>query len=258
MGRPVGGVGVDAVADAVAASAHPLLVAVDVDGTLSPLVRRSDQAVLVAGASDVLAVLASAGVAVAVVSGRGLADLQRQFAWPANLRLVGSHGLEDSATPDFVPTAEERQRLQALSTLAHRTAKAVQGTWVETKVAGVAYHYREATPASAGSIAAHRLGEQLSRMEGVWLRRGHLVLEAAVRPGSKPDAVGRLRHEAGAATVVFLGDDETDEEVFRLLAPPHISVRVGPGETAARYGLADPDEVVEVLRRIATLNPSPR
>ena len=86
---------------------------------------------------------------------------------------------------------------------------------MEEKVAGVAFHYRQAAPASAGSLAAKRLDEQLERMEGVWVRRGHLVVEAAVRPATKAQAVEQLRAEFGAATVVYVGDDETDEEVFR-------------------------------------------
>jgi trehalose 6-phosphate phosphatase len=242
--------------EAVSLAPPPYLVALDVDGTLSPLAPRADQAFLAPGALDALAALTDHGVRVAVVSGRGLPDLQRQFDWPEGLRLIGSHGVEDSAAPFVVPTAEERQRLQAIRSLAERAAAAVPGTWVEQKVSGVAFHYRQAQPASAGSVMAVQLGERLDRMDGVWLRRGHLVVEASVRPGTKSDAVARLRADAGAATVIFIGDDETDEEVFRTLGPPDVAVRVGPGETAARYRVADPPEVVELLQQVAMLSPS--
>ena len=106
----------DAAAAAVAAAPAPVLVAVDVDGTLSPLAPRADQAVLAPGAADVLAALVAHGVPVAVVSGRGLDDLLHQFEWPGGLRMLGSHGLEDTAQQAVVPTAEERQRLQAVRT----------------------------------------------------------------------------------------------------------------------------------------------
>ena len=252
MGRAVGGLGLDAAAAALAAAPHPLLIAADVDGTLSPLVPRADQAKLLAGAREAIEALLEHGVPIAILSGRGLADLRDRFDWPSGLRLVGSHGLEDSARPDVVLTAEERQRLQALTALADRAARSVAGTWVEEKVAGVAFHYRQAARASAGSLAAKRLEEHLERMEGVTVRRGHLVVEAAVRPATKAHAVEQLRVEFGAATVLYVGDDETDEEVFRALGPPAtLTVRVGPGESAATYRLADPSEVVALLGGIS-------
>ena len=131
------------------------------------------------------------------------------------------------------------------------------GAGVEQKVAGVAFHYRQAKPASKGSVASQRLAERLARLEKVWVRRGHLVLEASVRPGNKAEAVAWLRSEVGAAAVVFAGDDETDEDVFRAAAPSDVTVRVGPGETAARYRAADPAEVIDLLGRIATVSASP-
>jgi trehalose 6-phosphate phosphatase len=233
-----------------------VLVVTDVDGTLSTLVPRANEATLVAGAQELLEGLVVNHVPVAIVSGRGLDDLRQRFAWPVGVRLVGSHGLEDAARPAIVLTAEERQRLQAVQGLAQRATKSAPGTWVETKVAGVAFHYRLAESASTGSIVAKKLEEHLARMEGIWLRRGHLVLEAAVRPASKAAAVEQLRQESGAATVVYLGDDDTDEEVFRVLGPPHLTVRVGPGETAAAHRVADPLEVVELLAPLGDLSHS--
>jgi trehalose 6-phosphate phosphatase len=241
---------------ALSQATPPVLVVTDVDGTLSTLVPVATEATLVPGAHELLVGLVTNHVPVAIVSGRGLDDLRQRFAWPAGVRLVGSHGLEDASRPAIVLTAEERQRLQAVQALAQRATKSAPGTWVETKVAGVAFHYRQARSASNGSVVAKKLEEHLARMEGIWLRRGHLVLEAAVRPASKAAAVEQLRQESGAATVVYLGDDDTDEEVFRVLGPPHVTVRVGPGETAAAHRVADPLEVVELLNPLADLSHS--
>ena len=60
MGRAVGGLGLDAAAAALAAAPHPLLIAADVDGTLSPLVPRADQAKLLAGAREAIEALRGA------------------------------------------------------------------------------------------------------------------------------------------------------------------------------------------------------
>jgi trehalose 6-phosphate phosphatase len=48
---------------------------------------------------------------------------------------------------------------------------------------------------------------------------------------------------------VYLGDDVTDEDAFAALAPPAVTVKVGPGETVARYRLPDIDAVVAYLRQ---------
>jgi trehalose 6-phosphate phosphatase len=247
---------VEAALAAAAVALPSVMVAMDVDGTLSPLVPRADQAQLAPGAADALAKLVERGVPTAVVSGRGLEDLRQQFTWPAGLRLVGSHGLEDSAQRPLVLTAEERQRLQAIQALAERAAASVPGTWVERKVAGVAFHYRQAEPPSAGSVAGQRLAERFERLDKVWVRRGHLVVEASVREGNKAEAVAWLRSETGATTVVFAGDDQTDEDVFRAAAATDVTVHVGPGETAARFRVADITDVIELLDRLAELSPS--
>ena len=58
---------------------------------------------------------------------------------------------------------------------------------------------------------------------------------------------GDLRVDA----VVYLGDDVTDEHVFTVLGPQDLSIKVGPGETAARTRLDDCSEVPAVLEALA-------
>jgi trehalose 6-phosphate phosphatase len=65
--------------------------------------------------------------------------------------------------------------------------------------------------------------------------------------------VTRLRGELGAAAVVYLGDDLTDEDVFGRLGPADVGVKVGEGETRARHRVADPDAALAVLRLLGDL-----
>ena len=64
-------------------------------------------------------------------------------------------------------------------------------------------------------------------------------------------AVTQLRGELGAAAVVYLGDDRTDEDVFATLGPDDAGIKVGEGETAARYRVADPQALAGVLAAFA-------
>ena len=63
----------------------------------------------------------------------------------------------------------------------------------------------------------------------------------------KGAAVQRLRDEFRCETVVFLGDDVTDETVFDRLGGADVGVKVGQGPTAAAHRVEDPAAVVAVL-----------
>ncbi len=80
---------------------------------------------------------------------------------------------------------------------------------------------------------------------------GKEVLELAVTDADKGSALLRLRDDIGAAATVYLGDDRTDEDAFRALSPADLTVKVGDGETAARYRVADPAAVVVLLDALA-------
>jgi len=87
---------------------------------------------------------------------------------------------------------------------------------------------------------------------------GHGVVELLTRATRKARAVAELREEIGAGAVVFLGDDSTDEEVFSALGDGDCSIRVGPGETAARRRLAGPPDVLRFLQALTALVSAPR
>jgi trehalose-phosphatase len=241
---------------ALRAAPRPLLVACDLDGTLAPLAPRPEQARLAAGAHEALAALVRGGVPVAVLSGRALHDL-RTFELPAGVVLVGSHGLEVDGDPPPTLDPARRERLGALEELGDTAADLALGTWVERKPTGVAVHRRQAVPEPA-RVAAGWFVEQASRLDGVWVREGHEVVEAGVVASSKADALERLRREQRVTSVVYLGDDRTDEEVFEVLGPGDVGVKVGGGATAAPYRVAGPPAVVALLEQLVTTAASPR
>jgi trehalose 6-phosphate phosphatase len=236
---------------AAAAADRPLLVGVDVDGTLSPIVDRAGDARLLPGARAALERLNEReGVVVVVLSGRPLEELRTQFGLDGVARLVGSHGLEDSeGSPVRLTAAEVRRRRDVADELGE-VASTVAGAWVEHKPAGAVLHVREASPADGDAALAHaevRLGER----SGVFLLPGHRVLEVAVRATNKAATIGRLRTEVGARTVIFIGDDASDEAVIGVLGSGDIGVRVGVDPSAAAHRLAGPAEVVAMLDALA-------
>jgi trehalose-phosphatase len=236
------------VAAAAATLPRPLIVGLDVDGVLAPIVAHADDARLLPGVLDVVTELAGL-TPVAIVSGRSVEDLTR-FGFPDHIQVFGTHGLERRDEP--VELGEhERHRHERLARLAADAAdQAGDGAWVEVKPAGVVLHIREAPPdTSAASVA--ELHRRAADVTGAHVMPGHGVVELLARVTSKAHAIADLCAEVGGAGVVFVGDDRTDEEVFEQLRDGHgCSVRVGPGATAARYRLAGPPEVLAFLREL--------
>ncbi len=239
-----------ALADALArfAAGRPLLVASDYDGVLSPLADVPSEAGPQPGAAEVLTRLTGVpGVTVALVSGRGVADLQATSGFTGDLRWIGSHGAEFDG-PLSAELAAHRDALAA------RLAPLVAGTpgaHLEVKPASVAVHVRPVSdrPAAAALLAATRAAADPS----LTLKPGKDVLELAVTDADKGSALRRLAAEIGARGVLYLGDDVTDEDAFRALGADDVTVKIGDGDTAAGHRVPDPAAAVAVLEHLADL-----
>jgi trehalose 6-phosphate phosphatase len=235
-----------------AACRRPLLIGLDVDGVLAPIVPRADQAELLPGVNDALAALVrfSPSVSLAVVSGRAVDDLEERYGFPDHIAVVGSHGLERRDSTPLELDDLERHTLDQLTTLATAAANDVgEGAWVEHKPASAVLHVREADD-DAAVTAIEQLSRLAAMVPGAHVKHGHQVVELMARRTSKATAVADLRRQVGAASVLFVGDDHTDEEVFADLGPDDVSVRVGGGDTLAAARLPDPDAVLAWLRAL--------
>lgn len=232
----------------VASCSRPMLVGLDVDGVLAPIVDHADDAVLLDGmAAAVGAVATLDQVHVAVVSGRSLAGLQ-QFGFGDVVHVIGSHGMETRDRPLTPLTDDERARLATLEAAATRAAgRAGDGAWVEHKPASVVLHVRQADDA-AGSHALADFADAAGEVEGATTKAGSGVLEAFARHADKGSALVELGRRLGVATTVFVGDDVTDEEAFARLGPDDVTIKVGDDDTIARHRLRDPDAVLSFLQ----------
>ena len=242
----------DELVDLIAPHLGDALLAFDVDGVLAPLVDHADESRLLPGVHDSLASLAGAAT-VAIVSGRALESLERLFAFPAGLHVVGSHGLEVRGVDPAPLDERERHTLDQLQIIATRGVDAAgDGAWLEHKPASVVMHTRTADPeqSQAAVDAVTNLGRLV---DGAQVKPGSEVVELLARSASKGDALLDLADRLGRAPIVYLGDDVTDEDAFAVMGDDDISVRVGPGDTRARFRLSGPDEVADLLRSLGSL-----
>jgi trehalose 6-phosphate phosphatase len=245
------------------ASASPLLLLFDIDGTLAPIASRPQDAVVPDAARRSLSRLAALpGVRVGLVTGRSADDGARLVSVPG-LWVIGNHGVETvdpdgtrHVDPAALAFAEPLAR--AADALAPLVA-ATPGTMLEDKRWSLSLHYRLA-PAAEPRL--RRAAEHVAKTEGLRLGEGSAVLEVRIPAEvDKGTAVVTLARRMGAAApgsaVLFAGDDRTDEDAFRRLAqlPGAVTVRVGAPEVAthARWRVDAPADVHALLESLLTL-----
>lgn len=245
-----------------AISAQRVMLALDFDGTLAPLVPNPDDSRCTSAAAAALPRLAALpNVELALISGRPVADLYRLAQPPAGSHLVGSHGAEvgrvtASGYESESLTLSENQRealANARRELQDITERFPQ-TWIEDKPAAAVLHTRPAAPDDAQAAEQAALDGPAQHV-GLSVLHGKSVVELSVLTATKGEAITRLRDEFTPEVTIFAGDDVTDEHGFRVLAQPpdgsDIGIKIGPGDTGAMYIVSDPEVFGLLLQKIA-------
>lgn len=223
----------------------------DLDGTLSPLKEKPADVVLETRLLDLLQQLHQRlDGALAIISGRSINDLSRLLS-PLELPLAGQHGAErhdevngySLSEPDYATLHEAREELR-------RFLDAHPELELEDKGASLALHYRNA-PDKQPTIERQldSLRERLG--DALIMHGGKSVFELRTTSCNKGEAIHHFMQAAPFAqrTPVFLGDDLTDEDGFEAVnALGGYSIKVGQGETRARYRLDDTHAVEAWLK----------
>ncbi len=226
----------------------------DLDGTLldftdAPGATRLDDALR----GQIRALSEKTGGAVALISGRALADIDRLLDG-VHLPAAGQHGTERrDARGQITRHAFPVERLEWAHARLAEAASGHAGLVVEHKGLSLALHYRRA-PRLGGY--AHRLARSLTPRLGAHfsILPGKRIVEVKPAGKDKGDAVFEFMEEAPfrGRTPVFVGDDRTDEYGFKAVnGLGGLSIKVGAGRTVARWRLRD---VRAVRRWLAALS----
>ena len=222
----------------------------DVDGTLLEHAPRPDEVRVEARLLTLLGDLMRAGGgAIAMISGRSVADIDRLFA-PLVIPVAGQHGTERRAADGSLhvhsPAADRID--EACARLAQLHEK-YPDLVVEHKGATLALHFRLAP--ELGILAEHEMRSIAAGLgEGYELQAGKFVYEIKPSGRDKGSAIAEFMMEPPFAGRVpaFLGDDLTDEYGFALVnASGGHSIKVGSGLTVARWRLPGAKSVYEWL-----------
>lgn len=219
-------------------SLHKLALFLDVDGTLLELQDQPDAVVSNPELTRMLERLAAAANgALALVSGRPLAEIDRIFS-PKTFCAAGGHGAEIRLPHGETERDPGRMPARIAETLSHKL-KDHEGTFVESKSHGLALHYR-ANPAAASAVRelAEAALNTLKHQGGQFsLLSGKMVYELVPRRVNKGAAVRRLMADPifEGRRPIFVGDDVTDEYGFTAVNElGGQSLRVGPANGASK------------------------
>jgi len=212
----------------------------DFDGTLADLGPDPDAVFAPREVAAALTRLATRlGGALAVVSGRGVADLARRT--PAGLWRIGAHGIEVAAPGEVAGPPTGALPAAALAPL--ETAARRPGVRLELKGRVAALHYRAAPEAEADCLAAAEAARAAGG-EALTVQAGKMVVEVKPAGADKGEALRRAMRSPPFAgrRPVFAGDDATDEDaIAAALALGGVGIKVGPGETRAGFRAATPE-----------------
>jgi len=233
----------------------------DIDGTLVDIADTPGRVSVEPRLLDTVRRLhAAAGGALALISGRSVAGVDRLFA-PLCLPIAGQHGAErrDAAGATHADSLCAA-KFGALRRCVVAWAEGVPDVLLEDKGMSLAVHYRQA-PHLRGAVQ-HALRECLERFGDEFrLQQGKMVLEVTPAGKDKGTAIMEFMQEAPFAgrIPVFVGDDSTDEYGFAVVGSlgGH-SVKVGPGPPDARWRMPDVATVRRWLRALAEGPARPR
>lgn len=223
----------------------------DIDGTLFDIMPSPDQVTV---DRDVIQLLdrlrRESGGALAVISGRTLADIDRIFDC-APFAAAGQHGAEWRDADGHVTRPGRDPALDAAYQALQRAVADHPGLLVEDKGASLAAHYRLA-PDLEDFVARIMQEAQHSVGPAYRVHTGKKIAELGPVGRDKGTAIRTLMTLSpfSGRHPVFLGDDVTDEDGFAaVIALGGDAIKVGPGPSAAPWRLADVHAVREWLER---------
>lgn len=223
----------------------------DYDGTLvgftkNPVDARPDKKLL-----ELLATIASdPDTTLCIISGRDARTLQEWFGH-LPVTLVGEHGAAIRRKEDTWEVTEEHD--QSWKPLIRPTLemfiKRCPGSFIEEKNHTLAWHYRKVEDELGFTRSRELLDNLFHLVRNVQLQviDGKKVIEVRIAGIDKGNAAKRIVSEGSFDFIMAIGDDKTDEDMFRALLEKAVTLKVGPGHTLAQYRIRSNREVIGLM-----------
>ncbi|MFJ5958132.1 trehalase-like domain-containing protein [Paenarthrobacter sp. NPDC092416] len=223
-----------------------LLVACNYGGTLCSAEGVSTETLPLDSAAVALRALAALpNTHTAIISGRSLRDLAAVSRLPAEVHLVGSHGVEFDMGYAYGLSLATETLLQHVATALTEALGFEKGISIVRKPVGVAVHTRPATPEVVERVVFR--AQQIAIEYGLFFIIDGSVLDLTVEEPAKGLALEQLRARLGVSAALYAGDAASDEKALATLRGPDLGLHVGPGDTTAAHTIPDPESFARVL-----------
>lgn len=223
------------------------LVAFDFDGTLAPIVSNRRRAAIRGTTRNLLATLATQYPCV-VISGRARKDVQRRLRGIGIREIIGNHGIEPWSTS---PALENVVR--SWIPLLRDKLRRFRGVAIEDKRFSLAIHYRRETRKQQARAAIAAAARRLGAVRCVGGKQVVNFLPAGAP--HKGLALERQLLKSRCNKAMYVGDDDTDEDVFALPRRDRLlTIRVGlKNDSLARYFIRSQREIDRLIRMLVEL-----
>jgi trehalose 6-phosphate synthase/phosphatase len=189
---------------------------------------------------------------VAIVSGRKRQNLDDWFGH-LPLTLIAEHGAYMKYNHQWQSSVGiSKEWWPSVKKLFKECCVAVPLSFIEEKESSIAWHYRLASQENV-----HTCLQKLDRIKSVWeaqfelaLMFGNKVVECKQRNSTKGSAVKLLLHQEKPECIIAMGDDVTDEDMFKALPSMAVTIKVGAHKTQAKFRLQNTEEVIRFLNAV--------
>jgi trehalose 6-phosphate synthase/phosphatase len=227
----------------------------DYDGTLVPFARHPREAMPDKSLVKLLAKLGSdSKTNLTIISGRDASILDEWFQ-DVPVNLVAEHGAAiKRVSQDWkVEKGIDQTWKGVLRPTLEMFVKRSPRSFIEEKNHTLAWHYRNVDP-DLGFVRSRELLDSLYHL----IRNGQLqvidgnkVIEIRVAGIDKGVAAKKIIDETDSDFILVVGDDKTDEDMFRSLADRALTIKVGPGHSIAKYSVTNQNEIIRLLHAFA-------
>jgi len=228
------------------------LFLIDYDGTLTPIVKLPEMALLGPETEKILKTIKSdSRNKIVIISGRTKEFLEEQFK-NLDVTLVAEHGFlikypgSNWKQNEEIDLSWKEKFLPLLDDYVDRCS----GSMIEDKFASLVWHYRNADEEIA-SLRINELRDTLSEnLKGeskLQVLEGDKVLEIKSVLYDKGTIAARIINSDNYEFILALGDDSTDEDLFKAIPESGFSIKIGCKPTNARFNLRDQSQIVDIL-----------
>ncbi len=236
---------------------RPIFLFLDYDGTLTPIVSSPEQADLSEDMRNRIRRLQQK-LPLAVISGRSLRDIRNKVGVEGVI-YIGNHGAEwgdDTQAGEMPKSPYDRSQLEEYLAHLREATACIPGVFIEDKTITASIHFRQVPIPFLGKLFYSIFNLARGYDRAFALKSGKKVFE--IRPRQAPDkgeAVSLVLERLGEGRLpLYIGDDVTDEDAFRVLKDRGISIAIGESLNADYY-LTGQAEMGELLDRLEGLLP---